>query len=478
MKNLQFFTLLFFCSFLGFSQNEDDALRYSHLEFGSTARSLSLGGAMGALGGDASSMSFNPAGLGVYRKSEITFSPTVQVNTVKNIHHQTSASKTSSNVNFQNLGLVMSMNPNSGLWEKINFAIGYNKLTNFSSKSITEGINNNSSYLDVYLNQINDGNFDEFGSNLAWNTYLVDYDSSSSKYYHQNENYKQQEQYIVDEVGKYNEAYGSFGANYNNKLYVGATIGFTNLIYEKNATYSETTNPNDTNIVLDRFELNEYLKTEGNGVSLKIGGIYRITDNLRFGLAFHSPTWIGMDDTYYNDIEADYDTFGVYIDTSSVGIFDYKLNTPSRAIASLAYVFGTHGIISVDYEFVDYANNRLKGRRSSEDKVFAEANANIAHKFKIAHNIRVGGELKLDPVIVRAGYAYYGNPLSKNVEVDLTTQYFTGGVGYRKNNFFIDLGISLSSQTTGFLLYNYKNQETTSSKNSQVRVVTTVGFKL
>src|SRR5674536_391977 len=57
------------------AQNVDDALRYSQSFYGGTARFMSMGGAFTALGGDISSLSQNPAGLGVFRSSEITLTP-------------------------------------------------------------------------------------------------------------------------------------------------------------------------------------------------------------------------------------------------------------------------------------------------------------------------------------------------------------------------------------------------------------------
>ena len=57
------------------AQNEIQALRYSQYTLFGTARYQGMGGAMDALGGDFSAASVNPAGLGIYRKSEASFTP-------------------------------------------------------------------------------------------------------------------------------------------------------------------------------------------------------------------------------------------------------------------------------------------------------------------------------------------------------------------------------------------------------------------
>ena len=54
------------------AQNELDALRYSNTGTGGTARSYAMANAFGALGADLSAFHINPAGLGLYRKSEVS----------------------------------------------------------------------------------------------------------------------------------------------------------------------------------------------------------------------------------------------------------------------------------------------------------------------------------------------------------------------------------------------------------------------
>ena len=76
MKKILFIALLFVCTFFSLkAQNETQALRYSQYNPFGTARYAAQGGAIGALGGDFSSVLTNPAGLGFYRSSEISFSP-------------------------------------------------------------------------------------------------------------------------------------------------------------------------------------------------------------------------------------------------------------------------------------------------------------------------------------------------------------------------------------------------------------------
>jgi len=69
MIKIIFTAFLIVCSFLLKAQTLSQGLLFSRNNTSATARALSLGNNMGALGGDLSSLSQNPAGLGLYRRS-------------------------------------------------------------------------------------------------------------------------------------------------------------------------------------------------------------------------------------------------------------------------------------------------------------------------------------------------------------------------------------------------------------------------
>ncbi|MBL4653139.1 MAG: hypothetical protein JKY53_09810 [Flavobacteriales bacterium] len=141
----------------GFAQNETDALRYSSLHFGGTARYNSMGGAFGALGGDLSSASLNPAGIGVYRSSEFSFSPTLLSNYSTTKHYGNNASDFKLNLNFNGIGYLWSIDVSQGLtgWQKVNMAFGYNRIANFNNRYYAQGVNNQSSAIDQWVNTLN-----------------------------------------------------------------------------------------------------------------------------------------------------------------------------------------------------------------------------------------------------------------------------------------------------------------------------------
>ena len=61
------------------AQSMYDALRYSENNYEGTARTMAMGNAFTALGGDLGSVNINPAGSAVARYSQVTITPGVAV---------------------------------------------------------------------------------------------------------------------------------------------------------------------------------------------------------------------------------------------------------------------------------------------------------------------------------------------------------------------------------------------------------------
>ena len=136
------FCFLFVVSLIN-AQTTSDALRYSFIELGGgTARTMGLGGSMGALGADYSTLSTNPAGLAMYRSSEFVITPTFQVNRTQSLLAGANNSSNSENANdfsLSNVGIIFASQPTASNWKTMNFGIGMNKLANFSQEFTFEG---------------------------------------------------------------------------------------------------------------------------------------------------------------------------------------------------------------------------------------------------------------------------------------------------------------------------------------------------
>ena len=169
--------------FLNIASAQDffNALRYSQTEYGGSARSLAMGSAFGALGGDFASASINPACLGFYRASEFAFTPSLNINQINSSYLGNNESEDRYRAVINNLSYVATVNTNSnsGL-VSISFGAGLNRLKNFHSNSYIQGFDAQTSLLSYFTDYANDignpDNFNEHYEGLAWNAWLIDED--------------------------------------------------------------------------------------------------------------------------------------------------------------------------------------------------------------------------------------------------------------------------------------------------------------
>lgn len=421
------------------AQNDIDAMRYSQLTFGGTARFASMAGSMGAIGGDVSTLSFNPAGIGVFRKTELSISPSIFSQGTSSTYNGNQSSDSKLNFNFGNIGLVASLNVSDkgNGWELLNFGLGYNRTNNFNNRISVIGDNKTSSLLDTYVANANgrpSSDFDQFSTGLAWQAYLINPDTNGVLLYnHVIPHYGEKQTKSTETRGSMGETVISFGGNYQNILLLGATVGFVNARYVEESVYEEVDNA-DTINGFKSFSYTQNLTSKGSGINLKLGAIVKPTDWLRIGAALHTPTTIAFTDDYSSSMKSNLETI-TYDTVSPKGSFNYNITTPMRAIGCLGFVIDKYALLNVDYEYVDYKSARL----SASPNVFAEVNKTIRSKYKGASNLRVGTEIRLDPITLRAGYALYGSPFAKSDEnKNAVRTSYTGGIGFRKDNYFID----------------------------------------
>jgi hypothetical protein len=484
---------------VAFSQDFFDALRYSQTNYGGSARSIAMGSAFGALGGDFVSASINPAGMGLYRTSELSFSPTLNINNAYTDYLGSTSSDRQTRFNFDNISYVGSIKTGfeSGI-SGLTIGIGYNRLKNFNSKIYIVGHDAQTTLLDYYTDWANTiGEPDKFNGmneDLAWQTYLVDVDKDPSvlegRYFNDLADYsiydiydnggnvigsgykqtgvkKHTQRSNITTSGKIDEYLLSMGLNVNHKLYFGASIGLLDLEYNERTRFTEI----DDQGLSDVF--NNYSQTSnfyysGVGVNFKAGIIYRPVKSLRVGLAIHTPNAYTIDADENKGIDANYDkAIGDINNGESTSwsrsvsdYYQYKLQTPFKAIASLSYLLGTKGLISVDYEYQDYSSNTLKSVYSdyeSKKDYYNDRNLEIDNLFHSVGNLRIGAEYRAtENFSLRAGFQLLGNPWNSKYtyddgsSIDLANQNdnyttYSAGFGYRKQNFFIDFAYRLSN---------------------------------
>lgn len=480
MKRILFLTLTSFFILNIYAQNEEDALRFSRQFLTGTARSVGMGGAMGAIGGDFSSLSINPAGIGVYRGNEFTFSPSLNWNTTESDYLGSKIGQTRYGIRVGNIGLVFTNknDEDKGL-VSTSFGIGYNQLNNFNRQMLMSGTSTSGSLLDHFTGIYNDPSMDisDFYEGLANELDLVAWDSAASEYFNDFERggYGQMQQRRVSSSGHAGEFTFSAGANYSNRFYFGATLGIQRVRFEHTLEHTESDQANNIDFT-EEFEFWEDLLTRGYGFNMKIGTIIRPVDFVRLGASFHLPVLYFLNDRFSSDMSAWYDP-SLDIDPASAfspeGNFDYTLKTPSKLIGSAAITLGKFGLISMDYERINYSSASLEG----PDYTFIPENTAIEDIYQAANNFHFGAELRFGTNYLRGGYALYGSPLKfPDPSGDLKYSVISGGIGMRKSDYFMDLSYANGISKEAYYLYPGITNPAINSSNMN-NFILTIGFR-
>jgi hypothetical protein len=471
------------------AQTASDALRYTYLpSITGTARTLGIGGAIGALGADFSAISINPAGIAQYRSSEFVITPGFHHASTQATLRTTGSNNLPANdrydkLNISNIGAVFATkndNPEAS-WKTSNFAIGYNKIASIGQNTYYSGTSSNS-IMNNFQESANSNGLKPFSTQLAYDSYGIDYDSISKTYFSDFDNttaktFKSQS---IERIGNIGELAFNYAANYKDKLYIGFTLGVPLLSFTETKIYSENDITNSINY-FNSLKFEEKIITEGAGLNLKAGIIYRANQMLRVGVAYHSPTFYAITDLYNNsfnyNLTGGNGNISNRTSASPDGQYNYKLFTPSKFIGSVGVILGKGGFLSTDIEYTDYgaSNYTFEGA----DK-FLERNTNddIQNRFKSTLSVRLGGEFVVDVFRFRGGLGITPSPYSGDNNVNMS---YSLGFGIRGKNTFVDFGYRLDKRNQIYKPYNMINDKTKETlvdeKLSSSNFVLTVGFK-
>ena len=377
-------------------------------------------------------------------------------------------------------------------WVTVNFAIGSNRIANFNQSRLLSAYNGSNS-LTAYYAQSADGVLgadlgdqeqNQYIENLAYQTDLLlplSPDSVNTEYVGIAHNGLVQQDELLTTKGGVDEISFSVGANYKDKLYLGAALGIPTTRYKSEITFSET-DIHDSIPDFKSFQVIDYLKVTGAGINAKFGAIYRIHNNFRAGISVHTPTVYAIDEDFSNFMRSEFELDPTTLEAASPnGINSYRLRTPMKLEASAAAVF-KQGFVSVDYEWVphhqtEYSPNEDDDPDPSVTLFYNNLNASIDNAFKASHNIRVGGEAVIDKFRLRAGYAYYGSPY-QNGDAE-KRQSITGGLGFRDKKFFVDLAYVHALGERYYQPYTLEDKIVSAAKinESAGNWLTTIGFK-
>ena len=471
------------------AQNEIDILRYSYQESLGTARSMSMGGAFGALGADLACLSGNPAGIGMYRRGDAGISTGLASQKTKvNIAGQFGNANQLSG-STTNLGIALSYPSVNPDWPVTTLAVTNTRRANYNERVRIDDAPLDGTLLDVFLGEAMGANPDElynlspFTSSLAWETYLLNPhpNNNPTDYISEIPSGGAYATKIIERSGHLNETNIGLGSGFQERLYIGASIGIVSVEFDEKAIHNER--PRIDSLELAEWEYQELLTVEGSGVNFKVGINLALTNWLRAGVAYHTRSRIGFTDEYSTKIRSDFKDGESFDSSSPFNRLEYVVLTPSRLIASGAFILGKMGIITADYERVDYGSGMLKPQALSgpDPYNFETENEAASQLYNLSHAARVGCEFRIQRNWrLRAGAGMETSPFSPAAEIDTDASRYTGsmGFGYRTNAWYASATYRRSWHDRDIYLYSPDLIEAGRLRKTHGMVVASLGFRM
>ena len=492
-----------------YGQNISDALRYSTGTTEGTARFKSMSGAFGALGGDMSAVSMNPAGSAIFNLSHgsLTLSSLKVSNDVAYGSNTQALKDNSFDMNQIGAAFVFNNRDSESTWNKFVVSLFYEQLQNYDNQFSAAGTTQNSigSYFTDYANGFKLGNI----KRATDESYTQAYSGIGSRRVRELNNYEHLQAFLgyesfilepVDDNDNENTAYtsniaagdfyqkysyastgynGKFSANlgfqYDKNIYFGINLNSHFLNYERSTLfYEDNTNTGST---INEVHFKNTLLTTGEGFSLQLGSIVKVNDFIRLGLTYDSPTWMRLreETTQYLYTFEDATSLEAEVDPAVINVFpEYHLRTPSQITGSAAFIIGDTGLISIDYSRKDYSTTEF---RSNSGGDFSQQNSVISNTLKAANTVRIGGELRHKKFSYRGGYKMEQSPY-KDTAAYGDLKGFSLGLGYDFGGSRLDLAYENSKREMDHRFFNAGNLDTARINTTNSNVSLTLSMSL
>jgi len=485
------------------AQEITDAVRYSLDEIQGSARFRAMSGAFGAVGGEMSAISLNPASSAVFNRSRASFSLS-SLNTENDVvffEGQSNSTESKFDLNQAGAAFIFRDANGNSSWKKFSLAITYDKTGNFEDNWFAQGTNTNS--IDSYFLDYAQGlRLDEISA-LDGETLGQAYGEIGSAFGFTNQQaFLGFESFILEPAedtddntsyrsniasGTFNQSYqrietgynGKFSFNlatqYGERLYLGLNLNGHFINYERITQFDESNN--NPGSLVNNVVFDNTLFTTGNGFSFQLGAIYKLTNDLRAGFTYQSPTWFTITDETTQFIRTDFNENGsaITINPNNINIFpNYRLQTPGKITGSLAYVFGTKGLLSFDYSRKDYSTMEF---RPTSDPFFSIQNETMGEILRAANTYRAGGEYRFKNLSFRGGYRFEESPYVDEEFFGNLTGYSVG-LGYNFGATRLDITYDRWERTINNQLYSVGLTDTAQVEANNSNVTLSLAFDL
>ena len=486
-----------------YGQDLTDALRYSTENTQGTARFKSMSGAFGALGGDMSAISINPAGAAIFNTSHGSLSVSSTSTSNNNLYGSTTQKTKNNSFDMNQLGaaFVFKNNVIDSNWNKFVVSVFYEQLQNYDNQLFAAGVTSNSisSYFTDYADGLRLDNISALGNEsisqaydiigneygyahqqafLGYESFITEPEENLSENTAYNSNIAPgdfNQQYSYDSTGYNGKLSFNLGFQYDKNFYFGINLNSHFINYERSTyLFEENTNEGST---VNQVDFGNSLRTIGEGFSLQLGSIVKLNDFIRIGLAYDSPTWLSLreETTQYISTMNDAENTQTVVNPNVINIFpEYNLRTPAKITGSAAFIIGATGLISIDYSRKDYSATKF---RSNSGGDFAQQNSNISNSLKAASTLRIGGEIRHKNMSYRGGYKLEQSPYINTATYgDLTGYSF--GLGFNFGDSRLDLAYENSKRDMDHRLFDAGNLGSTRVNTSNSNVSLTLSMDL
>ena len=512
---------------LSFPSLPEDARLFSPAQTVGTARVQGFGGAGFSLGGDISSGSLNPAGLGFYNRSSVAITPSFRGIETNTNFEGTGQNSYLGDFGVASFGLVIANAKEGAVPSQFRggaFAVTFNQTNNYSFTNSYQGPTSEFSFIDDVALQANGIDVNILDSELEQNPpQIPDYIAAAYNNFLINPVFDEngvattylgslpvgvlaQPTGVSQTSGRMNQWNFSYGGNFEDKLYLGASIGLMSFQQKRQNEYRESyLYPQEYNTFIneggfffpveggavtidyvDDIRLTEVQEVIGTGINANLGVIYRPIEALTIGVSFLTPTLFGVEEKSYFDLEtnirglqqddsASFEPQFNRLSRGNEGVLTYNLKTPARVGVGASYFFEKYGFLTADVEYVRYSSYQFSSSDNGAANIMSGANQEIDAVYNSAINYRVGGEFRYNVLRLRLGYALFGDPTDfENDSLNRNRQSISGGVGVMTSSFFADLAVTSSRFDTDARPYNGADFYT--QTNNVTNVLLTLGF--
>ncbi len=502
------------------AQDVTDALRFSKNEYYGTARTMAMGNAFTALGGDIGSMNINPAGSAVNLFSQFSITPQINVTgssadyssfgRVGGENPYTTDNSSQTRFTLPNTGMIINFKTGSkrGL-QGVSVGLSASTVSYLNDDMSAGGSNGMTSYAG-YLAALASGKFyasdkmsvADISRAFYWDKetffwpQMVGYrsgmvnESGYGDYVGVTQGISGQglypvrgdlnQRYSRDSRGSRTDLLFNLGFNIDNKVFLGANLGINDLEYRFNSYMREyAENPDDFPVTVNgstdyfrSLRFHQAYSASGSGIYGKFGIIVLPVSGLRIGAAIQTPTvnYITEHLWYSGDTQFSASSASEEISPDDEYIYEYRLISPYRVNAGIAYTIPGFGLLSADYEMADYSTMKFKEKDSSDDSAFASSNQSIKDGAGVSHMLRLGAEFILTPNwSLRAGYNLTSTPerYIDDEGAKKTPSAYTNavsfGAGYSSGkSFFWDAALRYTMYPTEYL-YPYSTYDSYAS---------------